>query len=436
MRKIALMLIAVLLLSACQAKDVDVADHGVEKVEIEFWYGLTGVQGDFMEAFIEAFNNSQDDVVVKGVSQESYEITAKALQAAIVKRNPPSVVLLEDNQMHKIGNKGGLMSLDRFIEDSTDFNEADFITPFLSQGRFNGNTYALPLYGTTQVLYYRKDMFEEHGIDPDILRTWEGLAEAAEILTVRNGEEVLVYGWEPIQGREDLIDASINRGGKFISDDGKTILIAEEPWIETWEQFRKWINEDKIMRVHYGGEGWQYWYATIDDVLQGRAAGYIGSGGDHGDLDFDILGAHLRPYWDGYAHNPTGVVNAHTICIPAQTSEEEALAAFKFIEYMTSTNVSAEWSMETGYLPVRESSLKSEAYRAFVAKHPEFEVTSQQILSSRQIFEDPTGGKIYDALKVAAEKVQIQNIPAYIALEEARVECQAVLDKILKESER
>ncbi len=436
MKRLLLVFVVTILLSACQSSDISVNEEGAHKTEIEFWYGLTGVQGDFMESFIEDFNNTQDEIVVKGVSQESYEITAKALQAAIVKRNPPSVVLLEDNQMHKIGNKGGLMSLDRFIELSETFNSSDFITPFLSQGRFNGNTYALPLYGTTQVLYYRKDMFEEHGIDPDTLRTWEGLAEAARKLTVRNGEEVLIYGWEPIQGREDLIDASINRGGKFVSDDGKTVLIAEDPWVETWEQFRVWINEDKIMRVHYGGEGWQYWYATIDDVLQGRAAGYIGSSGDRGDLDFDILGAHLRPYWEGYAHNPTGVVNAHTICVPAQTSEEKAMAAFKFIEYMTSTDVSASWSMETGYLPVRESSLKSKQYQEFVRKHPEFKVTSQQIISSRQIFEDPTGGKIYDALKVAAEKVQIQNIPAEIALEEARAECQAILDKVLMEAKR
>ncbi len=436
MKKIAMLLMVVILLSACQSNEKDTAEVNADRVEIEFWYGLTGIQGDFMEAYIEAFNTSQDQVTVKGVTQESYEITAKALQAAIVKRTPPAVVLLEDNQMHKIGNKGGLMALDRFIEANSDFNAPDFIDPFLSQGRFNGNTYALPLYGTTQVLYYRKDMFEEKGISPDLLSTWEGLAQAASMLTVKNGDEVLVYGWEPIQGREDLIDATINRGGRFVSEDGKTVLIAEAPWVETWDQFRKWINEDRIMRVHYGGEGWQYWYATIDDVLQGRAAGYIGSSGDHGDLDFGIIEARLRPHWEGFEQNPTGVLNAHTICIPAQTNEAEAKAAFAFIQYMTSTDVSADWSMQTGYLPVRESSLQSERYKAYVASHPELKVTSQQILTSRQIFDDPTGGKIYDALRVAAEKVQIQNIPAEIALEEARAECQELLDKLVKEAER
>jgi len=436
MKKLMIMILCMGLLSACSTNELNAIEEDDPTIEIEFWYGLTGVQGDAMESFIEDFNLSQSGIRVKGIAQESYEITAKALQAAIVKRNTPSVVLLEDNQMHKISNKGGLMPLDNLINATEKFNSDDFIDPFISQGRIDGQTYALPLYGTTQILYYRKDMFEEKNIDPEMLKTWEGLAEAARQLTVKSGDDVLVYGWEPIQGRENLIDAAINRGGEFVSEDGKTILIAEEPWVKSWEQFRIWINEEKTMRVHYGGEGWEYWYATIDDVLQGRSAGYMGSSGDHGDLDFDILSAHVRPYWDGYENNPTGVVNAHTICIPAQTEEGKARAAFKFIEFMTSTEVSARWSIETGYLPVRQSSLSSETYETFLAKHPEFRISRDQLSSSRRIFEDPTGGKIYDALKIAAEKVQVQNIPASIALEEARAACQETLDKLNSETVR
>lgn len=34
------------------------------------------------------------------------------------------------------------------------------------------------------------------------------------------------------------------------------------------------------MGIHFGGDGWEYWYKTIDDVMQGRAGGYVGSSGD------------------------------------------------------------------------------------------------------------------------------------------------------------
>ena len=35
--------------------------------------------------------------------------------------------------------------------------------------------------------------------------------------------------------------------------------------------------------------------------MQGRAGGYIGSSGDQGDLDFNIIAAHVQP---GFNDNP------------------------------------------------------------------------------------------------------------------------------------
>ncbi len=77
--------------------------------------------------------------------------------------------------------------------------------------------------------------------------------------------------------------------------------------------------------------GWQYWYATIDDVMQGRAAGYTGSTGDQGDLDFSVIGAHIQPAWEGYEDNPRAVFNSHGICIPKSLEEDKKKAAFKMV---------------------------------------------------------------------------------------------------------
>lgn len=60
-----------------------------------------------------------------------------------------------------------------------DFNKEDFVQTFLNQGQVDGKQYFLPMYGTTQVMYYRKDVFEKNGIDASTLKTWEDLAAAA-----------------------------------------------------------------------------------------------------------------------------------------------------------------------------------------------------------------------------------------------------------------
>ncbi len=45
-------------------------------------------------------------------------------------------------------------------------------------------------------------------------------------------------------GEDNLIDMALSNGGAMISDDGRTVLINTEPWVETWEAAaRRWIHE-------------------------------------------------------------------------------------------------------------------------------------------------------------------------------------------------
>lgn len=427
---ICLLLISILVISSCRPIDSSTEIETKERQTIEFWYGLTGQQGKIMEAFIKDFNESQTEIKVIGVSQESYQVTSKALKSSIVKKQVPSVVLLEDSDMKELANKNALMDLTKFINGAKGFDVNDFSDLFMSQGVIENKVYALPIYGTTQVIYYRKDLFEKNNISPNVLNTWEGLEEAAKQLTKLSNEEVLIYGFEPMQGRENIIDAAINRGGRFVSADGKTILINDKAWKYTFEKFRSWIHDDQIMKVNYGGEGWQYWYATIDDVMQGKAAGYFGSVADNADLDFNMVAAHTRPHWLGFDDYPTGVLNAHTICIPNGVTGEEAKAAFEWMNYITSTEVTAAWSMETGYIPVRESAYELEVYKTFMNANEEFLVTRKQMEESTKVLFDPTGGKIYEALKNASVQVEVFNEDVDMLLDQLAIELQEELDRI------
>ncbi|PZD95800.1 ABC transporter substrate-binding protein [Paenibacillus sambharensis] len=396
-----------------------------EPVHIEFWYGLGGKLGEQMEATIKAFNESQDEVVVKGVVQGNYTETQQALQAAIASKKVPAAALIQENSW---ASKGYFAPLDDFIAADAGFNKDDFIPAFLEQGVVDGKQYFLPLYGTTQVLYYRKDMLEKAGLTPDALNTWESLSEAAKTMTVADSGKPSVYGWMPMWGRENMIDAALSRGGKMVSEDGKTLLIDSPEWIETWEQFRKWIHEDKIMAIHSGGQGWEYWYKTIDDVIQGRAAGYTGSSGDQGDLDFSIVAAHPQPGWEGHPAAP--VASSLTAAVLAAAPAEQQEAAYKWLTFFSNTSNTAQWSINTGYIAVRKSALDDPEFKAFAEQNPQIRVPLEQAQTASSPYIDPTGGKINDALKIAADKVQIENIPAEKALKEAKEKAQKELDKV------
>ncbi|WP_312471164.1 ABC transporter substrate-binding protein [Neobacillus sp.] len=396
-------------------------------VEIEFWYGLGGNLGKSVEKRIKEFNKSQDEVKVIGVAQGSYDETLQKLQAAIAAKKVPAAVLIKNDPMNAFAKKGTLASMTKFIKADANFKPEDFVDAFYQQGTINGEQYALPLYGTTQVLYYRKDMFEKAGITSDQLKTWESLAEAAKQLTKKNGSNTDVYGWEPMWGPDNLIDAALSNGGKYLSEDGKKVLIDSPEWVEAWEFFKKGIHEDKTMAIHHDGQGWEYWYKTIDDVMQGRAAGYTGSSGDQGDLDFSILAATPQPGWEGKQAAPHAV--AHLGAIPSLASEKEKKAAFKWLKFFTSAENMADWSINSGYIPVRKSAQDVPAYKEFAEKNPQIKVPLQQAQNATPPFVDPTGGKIYDALLKAADKVEIEGISAEKALNDAQKEAQRALDK-------
>lgn len=265
-------------------------------VTIEFWYGLGGKLGENMEALIQKFNTSQQEVIVKGIAQADYTETEQKLQAAIATGKVPAAALSSNVDWAR---KGYFAPIDELMALQPDFNKEDFVQTFLNQGQVDGKQYFLPMYGTTQVMYYHKDVFEKNGIDASTLNTWEDLAAAAAKMTVKDGGKTTFYGWEPMWGSGNMIDAVLSKGGTILSEDGKQVMVDSKEWIETWDLFRKWIHEDKIMRIHSGGQGWEYWYKTIDDVMKGQAAGYTGSSGDQGDLDFSIVSAMEQPGWAG-----------------------------------------------------------------------------------------------------------------------------------------
>lgn len=404
-----------------------------EKVQVEFWYGLGGPTGELMQALIAEFNASQDKYEVIGVTQGSYTETFQNIQAPIAGGNPPALAVLEYGQVNNLALKGVLENVQPYIDASEAYQPEDVIEAFLEQGRYGDKLYAMPLQGTTQVLYYDKAAFEAAGIDAEeALNTWEGLVEAARKITRKDESgKTTYYGWEPMWGYWNLMDIAYANGGKLLSDDGTQVLVNSPEWVEAWDMIRKAIHEEGIMRVHSTGQGWEYWYATIDDVMQGRAAGYTGSAGDQGDLDFSRIAAHIQP---GMGGNPgAAVVEATQLVILAGAPAEAKQGAFDFVTFLTNAKNTARWSMSTGYIAVRNSAQEDPDFKAYAEENPQVLVPLKQASEiGIPTILDPTGNAIFDALRIATDLVEVEGVPAQEALDEAWEIAQEALDKALR----
>jgi multiple sugar transport system substrate-binding protein len=403
-------------------------------VRIDFWYGLGGKLGETVESIITAFNESQNRVFVTGVQQSSYQETERLLQAAVAANKVPAAAVIRVYVLNTFARRGIIAPLDSYIDAAPGFNKDDFVPSFLSYCYNDRNEIiALPAYGTTQVMYYRPDAFREAGIDPEeAFGSWQSLAAAAAKMTRRGRNGVDFYGWELMWGSSNMMDIAYSNGARHLSSDRRTALLNTPEWIDSWETVRRWIHDDQVFGLHYGGDGWEYWYKTIDDVMQGRAAGYLGSSGDQGDLDFNIVAAHVQPGYGG--RPPLPYAECLTMVTMNGADEVQKEASFRWMSYFTGAAVTAGFSMRTGYIPVRLSCMETPDYQAYTAVNPQALVPLRQAEFSRKSFIDFTGGKIDTAIEDACDLVQIENVPAARALEEAQRIAQAALDEYWAEN--
>lgn len=399
------------------------------KTEVDFWYsgGKTAVK--VVQDIVDDYNKSQDTYFVKTVTQADYSETYEKLQAAIAGNVAPDVVLLESDSARGLSDKNLVVDLSEKMKKDNDFNEDDYVSTFFEQGKEdNDKIFGIPAYGTTQVLYYNKNAFNKAGIDPNNIKTWQDLAQAAS--KIKNDGEY-TYGWEPMWGADNLIDASLSNGGTIFSKDGKKVTINSKEWVEVWSNFEKWIHDDKTMAIHSGGQGWEYWYKTIDDVIQNKAGGYTGSSGDQADLDFSIVGAIEQPSWkDGTESKP--VARALMLSVLTKSSEEKQAGAYDFMKYFTNVKSQAKWSMSTGYVPVNKGVLDDDDYMKYTQENPQALVPYTQAEHGSIYPYDPTNGAVKDALKIAADKVEIDGSSAKDALDEAQKTAQKALDEALE----
>lgn len=398
------------------------------KTEVDFWYsgGKTAVK--VVQGIVDDYNKSQDTYFVKTVTQADYSETYEKLQAAIAGNVAPDVALIEKDAARGLSDKNLVVDLSEKMKKDNDFNEDDYVSTFFEQGKDdNDKIFGIPAYGTTQVLYYNKKAFNKAEIDPNNIKTWQDLAQAAS--KIKNDGEY-TYGWEPMWGADNLIDASLSNGGTIFSEDGKKVTINSKEWVEVWSNFEKWIHDDKTMAIHSGGQGWEYWYKTIDDVIQNKAGGYTGSSGDQADLDFSIVGTIEQPSWkDGTESKP--VARALMLSVLAKSSEEKQAGAYDFMKYFTNVKNQAKWSMSTGYVPVNKGVLDDDDYMKYTQENPQALVPYTQAEHGSIYPYDPTNGAVKDALKIAADKVEIDGVPAKEALDEAQKTAQKALDEVL-----
>lgn len=349
-------------------------------VTIEFWHAMTGPTEKELQKLANDFHKKNPNITVKLVGQGNYDTLSEKLMAAAKAKNSPAMAQAYSNWMTDYVNNDLIEDLTPYYNDKTiGINDkSDIVPAFLADNTFNGKLYGVPFNKSTEVLIYNKDYFERLGIS--VPTTWDELKTAAAKCTTNiNGKKVIGLGFEnSLSG--DMATYIKQAGGeyvtnsgdvKFNSDAGKKALSFLTDMLVT-EKTARLAGEDSYISTPFG---------------RGDVAMCIGSSAGVSYIN-SAVGGHFK--WST-APLPKDVIAASpfqgtNLVIFKNATDEQKVAAFEFSKYLASTDVTCEWAEKTGYVPVRESTLASPAWKDYIAKNPAQEAAETQFDSG---FIDP-----------------------------------------------
>jgi sn-glycerol 3-phosphate transport system substrate-binding protein len=356
------------------------------KVYLKFYYpvGVAGPLVKVINGMVENFEKQNPGIHVEPVYAGNYNQTMQKVQTAVLGGNPPDIAVVEISELYSLLAMDSLIPLDEYIEaEGGKTFLADFYEGFLGNayGR-DGKIYGFPFQRSTPILYWNKDMFrvageklKALGLDPNRPpATWDELVEYAKALTIREGNQTKQYGLIIPGGWNDWIFEAFSRqnGSQLMKEDGLTVTFNSPANLEALKLWVFLMQDLKVCPVL------RPWNITPDDFIGGvTAMMYYSTGGMakiRKTAKFD-WGAAFQPKKKQYG-TPVGGGDFHIFKgIPKENQD----AAWKFAKFMTTPDMAAHWSIESGYVAVNKKSYGLAEMKDFLKKFPQMTVARDQL---------------------------------------------------------
>jgi len=371
--KLLKVLISVLMslsLVACSTTS-DAEKETSEPVELIVWNTYTEHHADAFNQIVEDFNASQTAVKVVVQAQAYQDYDAKILQAV---RNGigPDVISAYATEVSAYIDEGLLVDFAPYINSDNgieNFKE-NLIGNIYGEITQWGeeSIYMIPVIQTSEVLFYNATWYDE--LDLTVPTTWEELEANSRIILAEKG----VPGFGTDSEVDTFQDLLVQAGSGYINSGTKTVEFDNDIALEqlTWfsslvsEGVFRLVGEDFYFSNPFGSE-------AVGSYL-GSSAGVeyaVGAAGDKFEVGVAPipqmgLGHDYIPSWGG------GYISF-------KTTDEKAEAAFTFLKYLSSTEVSASWATTLGALPAYQTAVETDVYQNYLNTNLAAQALSEEI---------------------------------------------------------
>ena len=351
------------------------------KTEVVFWHAMGGPLGIVMNDLVARYNKSQNNYYIKSINRGSYDTLAKKVLASLVAKEAPDISQNYETLTKKFIKHHKIVCLDDLIASETEDIKSDIIPVLLDNNTFDGRLYSFPFNKSVPVLYYNKDLFKKVGLDPDNPpATLEEMVKYCRQITEYHqntpGADRSVYGYGCSKANVwSFLNRILQYGGKIVSDDGHKSHFADQASINALDYLQNMLKEG----IAREGQGFDH----QNDFIAGKCAiiesSIVSKVFMEESIEFDFGVAPLPGYIlnplaeraiDGSDINRGVILSGSNINIFNNGDPKKIAGAWDFVKWFTSTDIGAEWSIRTTYLPVRKSSLQSPIIQSALEKDP------------------------------------------------------------------
>lgn len=357
-----------------------------ENVEITFWHSMSGVNQEAMQKITTDFEAKNPKIKVKLVNQGGYTVLFDKLMAAAKSNTLPTITQIYNNRLTWYMSKDLVEDLYPYFNNKmvgmTDSQISDIPKMYRDDNTWGDKVYAIPFNKSMMVLYYNEDMLKARGVD--VPKTWAEFQEAAKKLTVDSNNDGTpeVYGVAFENNISTDIGIWVRQAGGEVIDEKTDKINFNTP--QTKEAVDLINNMIQAKTAILAGEDKS---SNVTFVKQKAAMCVASTSG------IPTIKSGLKAKWFAAAL-PTYKENVQlyygtNVAMFKSGSVEQKLAAWLYLKYLVDTENTAYFSIKTGYMPVRNSAIKSDEYVKFLQENPVKEVPLKSLdkgwIGARQI---------------------------------------------------
>ena len=405
-------------------------------VSITFWHSLTAANQNTLQALVESFNSSQNEVTVNLVFQGTYDDSLNKFLASSGRASElPAIIQIEEASTQLMIDSKEVTPVQDFI-DSDNYDLSNFEARVLDYYRVGDRLYSMPFNLSGPVLYYNKNDFREVGLDPEKPpQTLEELTEYSRKLVKRDSQGNITRSGIALEINPWYFEQMLANAGALYVDNGNgrdgrpTEAVFNGPEGKAiFQWWRDMVQEGLAFNVGRNPTGTDHLLA----VGSGRAAMTIGTSaalrsvlnvieGGGGPAGVEMAVAPLPA-----PRSPDGgmIVGGASLWIVKSRPEAEQEAAWKFVKFLVEPAQQAEWYAGTGYFPIRHLAYEEPAALEVEARHPYFRIAPEELAAGAR--NRATQGallgpfpQVREAVATAMEEMIVGTKPPAEALDDA-----------------